>query len=148
MIAISYETSNQLDLQSNLCDVCLAHDLDKSLTMIIIKSVGGLQLFIGIRFLLFYIMKKIFMSIHSTQYRLTMERLESFSKFKYWMRYFILDPNIIYYTLYTVLAILGLTIHLFFFAFHLYEIMNQFKTTKICSRPMNQPCTAAPLYFT
>jgi hypothetical protein len=128
---ISYTTTNSLDFNSNLQDASLADDLDYDTTLLVIRAVGYLQLFFGVRFFIFYIMKKIFMSIHSQEYKENIEQLEGLKLLWYRLGYFLLDRNIFYYSLYTAAAILGVLLHPFFFAFHLYEVMNQFKTCRI-----------------
>lgn len=128
---LSYETSNPNDLYKNLYDASLANTLDYDTTLTVIRSIGGLQLFIGVRFLVFHIMKRIFMSKHSLEYKETIEEIEGLPLFWYRMTYFALETNVLYYAIYTTMAVMGIILHPFFFAFHLYEIMNQFKTCRI-----------------
>ena len=60
---------------------------------------------------------------------------------------YFLDHNVMYYSLYTAFAILGVTTHEFFFAFHLYEIMNQFKTCRIFIKSITKPYKQLLLAF-
>lgn len=131
MIMISYQTTDALSLYNNLYDASLAQDLDFNMTMIVIRSIGGLQLFIGVRFLVFHVMKRIFMSSNSVEYKEQVDDLEGFKLLWYRIRYLALESSVMYYATYTTMAILGIILHPFFFAFHLYEIMNQFTTCRI-----------------
>jgi hypothetical protein len=147
LIMASYSTSDQLDFDSNLYDASLGNTLDNDTTMIVIRAVGYFQLFIGVRFLIFYIMKKIFMSLNSTEYKDMYYELDGFKLFKFRFSYFVLDKNIIYYAVYTTMAMLGIFVHSFFFAFHLYEVMNQFKTCRIFIQSIIQPYKQLILAF-
>lgn len=131
LVMISYSTKDTLNFHSNLYDASLADDLDYSTTLRVIRAVGYLQLSIGIRFFIFYLMKVVFMSHNSKEYKYNVDELEGFKLFKYRISYFVLNRNIFYYALYTTAALLGILMHPFFFAFHLYEVMNQFKTCRI-----------------
>lgn len=77
--------------------------------------------------MVFYILKRIYMARFGTDFKEAMNEKRRTRLKKIWFAidYFV-ERNISYYTLYTVFAFLGVFLHTFFFAFHLYEIMNQY----------------------
>lgn len=131
----------------NITQASLAHKIDQDKTYVIIRSVGSILIFLGVRFLLFHIIKLIYMSRHSHDFK---ESLIGLSNVRVVLRYlnFVLNErNVFYYSWYLTFAILGVTLHVFFFAFHLYEIMNQFKTCRIFIQSIINPWRQLVLAF-
>jgi hypothetical protein len=147
LIALSYETSNPKDLYSNFYDSDLVGDTDEETTQKIFRYVGAFQMFLGVRFFLFYLLKKIFMSVYSTEFQTKLKSLEGFKKFKHRVTYLLFDSSIVYYSIYTAMSVLGIFLHPFFFAFHLYEVMNQFKTCRIFIKSIIVPYKQLILAF-
>jgi len=82
-------------------------------------------IFIGARFSVFHLMKAVYMIFIADEIK---QRLSVATSV--WRKFLIImnilvNANTLYYGLYTLFAFLGVFTHVFFFAFHLYEIMNQ-----------------------
>lgn len=101
---------------------------------------------IGIRFFLFYLFKSIYMSKNSVEFQLLLQEKSGLWRTVSAIRFF-LNPNTIYYSLYVLFAFFGIFFHVFFFAFHLYEIMNQFQTCRIFIQSITKPYKQLILTF-
>jgi inositol 1,4,5-triphosphate receptor type 1 len=92
-------------------------------------------------------MHKVFMMMYSAEYLTLIDQKLSRTRRVYNRVAYFLGHNVLYYSLYTAFAVLGVTTHEFFFAFHLYEIMNQFKTCRIFIKSITDPYKQLLLAF-
>lgn len=95
-------------------------------------------MFLGIRFFLFHIFKSIYMGRFSKEFADLRQEQGTFRKWRKIARFY-LNDNTVYYACFALFACLGLWLHVFFFAFHLYEVMNQFQTCRIFIQSITKP---------
>ena len=74
---------------------------------------------------MFHLMKAIYMIFTAAEIQNSLKQAKGTTRKAWIILKCIVNANTLYYGLYGLFAILGVFSHVFFFAFHLYEIMNQ-----------------------